>query len=81
MFNFKDNQEFTQEAFNHIARIVFEHGKGVLDCSVPAIPTENCLSHLAFVAKEYAYDNSRIEVYAQNYHEYNQEMIAYFGEF
>lgn len=46
----------------------------------PAINTQKCLSHLAFVAHEWSYDATVIDTYATLYKESNSELIEAFGE-
>lgn len=72
--------EFIQAAFNQVAKIVSDHGEQILECSVPALSTEQCLFHLSNVALAWSYDNSQIEAYAENYKIFNDEISEYFGE-
>lgn len=77
---FQTKQDFIQTAFETVAKIVSDHGQNCLDCLTPAISTEKCLSHLAFVCHEWSYDPTMIDTYANLYKESNQELIEAFGE-
>ena len=77
---FSDSQSFTQAAFERVAKIVSEHGFPCLEACVPAVPTHQCLSHLALVASEWGYDYSTIEAHADNYKKSNDEIVDYFGD-
>lgn len=78
---FTDRQSYLQNALNDVARIISDHGQQVLECSVPAVETEKCLSHLALVATLWTYDSSLIEALADNYKIYNQEMLEYMEQY
>lgn len=80
MITFSTRQEFLQHAFDSVAKIVSDCGQSVLECSVPARDTEQCLSHLAFVANEWSYDSSLLDAMAENYRKYNDEIVQYFGD-
>jgi len=80
LITFNSNSEFTQAAFDHVAKIVSEHGFASLEACVPAVPTHQCLSHLAMVASEWSYDFSTIEAYADTYKKSNDEITDYFGD-
>lgn len=77
---FNTKQEFVQCAFETVAKIVSDQGQIALDAMCPAINTEKCLSHLAFVAHEWSYDPTVIDTYATLYKESNSELIEAFGE-
>lgn len=70
---FQDQVSFTQAAFNEVTRIISQHGVSVLDCLVPALNTQQCLEHLAFVASEYGYDYSFIDAHLETYKKANSE--------
>lgn len=77
---FEDRQQFIQQAFNEVAKIVSEHGFPCIESSTPAISTEQCLIHLAVVAHDWSYDFTLIDAYAETYKNSNAEIIEYFGE-
>lgn len=78
--SFKTKQDFIQCAFETVAKIVSDHGQHCLEALTPAISTEKCLSHLAFVSYEWSYDPIVIDTYANLYKESNLELIEAFGE-
>lgn len=78
--SFNTKQEFIQCAFESVAKIVSDQGQHSLEALTPAISTEKCLSHLAFVAHEWSYDPTVIDTYATLYKESNSELIEAFGE-
>ena len=78
--SFNTKQEFVQCAFETVAKIVSDQGQIALDAMCPAINTEKCLSHLAFVAHDWSYDPTVIDTYANLYKESNSELIEAFGE-
>ena len=73
--SFKSKQEFIQCAFETVAKIISDQGQVALDALCPAINTEKCLNHLAFVCHEWSYDPTVIDTYATLYKESNQELI------
>lgn len=77
---FQDQVSFTQAAFNEVTRIISQHGVSVLDCLVPALNTQQCLEHLAFVASEYGYDYSFIDAHLEIYKKANSEFQDAYGE-
>ena len=77
---FNSKQEFVQCAFETVAKIVSDQGQIALEAMTPAINTQKCLSHLAFVAHEWSYDATVIDTYATLYKESNSELIEAFGE-
>ena len=77
---FNSKQEFVQCAFETVAKIVSDQGQIALEAMTPAINTQKCLSHLAFVAHEWSYDATLIDTYATLYKESNLELIESFGE-
>ncbi|EHU1480988.1 hypothetical protein ABDZ21_02580 [Acinetobacter baumannii] len=77
---FQDQVSFTQAAFNEVTRIISQHGVSVLDCLVPAVNTQQCLEHLAFVASEYGYDYSFIDAHLETYKKANSEFQDAYGE-
>ncbi|MFW1816960.1 hypothetical protein ACG9X6_20215 [Acinetobacter guillouiae] len=78
--SFSTKQEFIQCAFETVAKIVSDQGQIALDAMTPAISTQRCLSHLAFVCHEWSYDPTVIDTYANLYKESNSELIEAFGE-
>lgn len=78
--SFASKQEFIQCAFETVAKIVSDQGQIALDAMTPAISTQRCLSHLAFVCHEWSYDPTVIDTYANLYKESNSELIEAFGE-
>lgn len=78
--SFSTKQEFIQTAFETVAKIVSDQGQHSLEALTPAISTQQCLSHLAFVCHEWSYDPTVIDTYANLYKESNQELIEAFGE-
>ncbi|MEG1266910.1 MAG: hypothetical protein RSE19_10580 [Myroides sp.] len=80
MLSFASKQEFVQCAFETVAKIVSDQGQIALEAMTPAINTQKCLSHLAFVAHEWSYDATVIDTYATLYKESNSELIEAFGE-
>ncbi|MBF7691706.1 hypothetical protein [Acinetobacter pollinis] len=77
---FKDRAEFLQSAFEHVSKIVGDHGAELLECSVPALDTQFCLSHLSVVALAWSYDPTLIDALEQTFKEANQEINDYFGD-
>ena len=77
---FVSTQEFTQAAFNQVAKIVAEHGHPCLDVCCPAESTERCLEHLAVVASDWSYDYSFIDAHLETYKKANAEIREYLGE-
>lgn len=77
---FISTQEFTQAAFNQVAKIVAEHGHPCLDVCCPAESTEKCLEHLAVVASDWSYDYSLIDAHLETYKKANAEIREYLGE-
>lgn len=77
---FVSTQEFTQAAFNQVAKIVAEHGNPCLDVCCPAESTEKCLEHLAVVASDWSYDYSLIDAHLETYKKANAEIREYLGE-
>lgn len=77
---FVSTQEFTQAAFNQVAKIVAEHGHPCLDVCCPAESTEKCLEHLAVVASDWSYDYSLIDAHLETYKKANAEIREYLGE-
>lgn len=78
--SFQSIQDFTQAAFNYVAKIVSEHGHPCLEAFVPAESTEQCLSHLALVCYEWSYDPALIDAYAETYKSANSELQENLGE-
>ena len=78
--SFKTKQDFIQCAFETVAKIVSDQGQHCFEALTPAISTEKCLSHLAFVCYEWSYDPTVIDTYANLYKESNSELIEAFGE-
>ena len=77
---FKTSQDFTQAAFNRVAQLVSQHGQACLDAFVPAFSTEQCLEHIALVAREMAYDYSFIDAHADVYKKTNTELKELMGD-
>lgn len=77
---FVSTQEFTQAAFNQVAKIVAEHGNPCLEVCCPAESTEKCLEHLAVVASDWSYDYSLIDAHLETYKKANAEIREYLGE-
>ncbi|ENU19641.1 hypothetical protein F994_02501 [Acinetobacter bohemicus ANC 3994] len=77
---FNNKLEFTQAAFNRVAEIVSQQGQVALENFVPALNTQYCLEHLAFVASEYSYDYSFIDAHLKNYKAANADLSEFGGE-
>lgn len=77
---FVSTQEFTQAAFNQVAKIVAEHGNPCLEVCCHAESTEKCLEHLAVVASDWSYDYSLIDAHLETYKKANAEIREYLGE-
>jgi len=77
--SFQTKTDFTQAAFDHVAKIVSDHAQPCLEVLTPAISAEKCLFHLAAVASDWSYDSSKIEAYADLYKNSNSELIEAFG--
>ncbi|KAA8732039.1 hypothetical protein F4V57_10450 [Acinetobacter qingfengensis] len=78
---FKTKIDFTQAAFNEVARIVSQQGQQILDCLSPALNTQQCLEHLAYVAAEYSYDYSIIDAHVDVYKKTNAEFLDCMDEY
>ena len=76
---FKDQHDFTQEAFDIVVLIVSKYGQELLMSSIATPATEQCLEHLMRVASTWSYDISKISAMHSMFQEEN-DRFAEFGE-
>ena len=82
-FVYKDNHEFAQAAFDHVAQIVANYGEQIIVGGSCTPNTEQCLKQLETVCAAWGYSPVRITALAEIFESENSalsEILAQLGD-
>lgn len=83
-FVYKDNHEFAQAAFDHVAQIVANYGEQIIVGGSCTPNTEQCLKQLETVCAAWGYSPVRITALAEIFESENallSEILAQLGDY
>ena len=77
---YKDQHEFAQAAFDHVAQIVANFGEQIVIDGSPTPSTEKCLKQLAVVCSAWGYSPVRIIALTELFEQENAAIFEHMSE-
>ena len=79
-YTYKDNHEFAQAAFDHVAQIVANYGEQIIIDGSPSPSTEKCLKQLSIVCAEWGYSSARIVALTELFEQENASIFEHMAD-